>query len=64
MANRFNVIRFEVAPGREAEKKIAIGGKNLSRTMAKKMADRLNEKIAEDDDDLSTIVSYQAIPAT
>ena len=61
--SKFNVVRFEVT-GKDTDQKVAIGGKGLSRVMAMKMADRLNEKIAEDDDDLSAIVSYKAIPAT
>jgi hypothetical protein len=64
MADKFNVMRYEVVSGKDAEERIAIGGRGLSRALANKMAARLNEKIAEDDDDLSAIVSYKAVPAT
>lgn len=63
---KFNVIQFEIASDKGAEQKIVKGGKDLSRAMATKMAQRLNERIAGDPecDNLDTIVSYQAVPAT
>ena len=65
--SKFNVIEFNVTANKPAERKIVKGGKNLSRTLATKMAQRLNEKIVNDmceTDNLDIIVSYQAVPAT
>jgi hypothetical protein len=63
--SKFNVVEYAVNDCGDDAKKIVKGGKDLSRTMATKMAQRLNEKVAADpaSDNLDTIVSYQAVPA-
>lgn len=65
--SKFHVVEYSVNATNPAERKIVKGGRNLSRVMATKMAQRLNDKIVNDmceTDNLESIVSYQAIPAT